>query len=86
MKKYELINNKWERNSTRKNSKWKLSWTTAKQVDDAEVKKSIEEFNSMPFEKYIEDYEGLGGAVGKKYTVISGAGLIRYEVIIIPSI
>ena len=81
--KYELIENIWKRKTTRKNSRWSLEYTNAKEVTTEEIKKTINDFDNCQLEKHIEDYEGLK-ANGKKYYSLSNDKLIKREVIIIP--
>ncbi len=76
MKMYEMIEMKWERKSKRVNSKWKMTWTNAKVVEEDRINKMIDEFNRMPFEKSVEDYKN-----GKKYVVING--LTKTEIIVL---
>ena len=71
MKMYEMVEMKWERKSCRKNSKWKMTWTNAKVVEENEINKMIDEFNRIPFEKFVEDYKE-DYKNGKKYVAING--------------
>ena len=76
MKMYEMIESKWERKSKRANSKWKMTWTNAKVVEEDRINKMIDEFNRIPFEKSVEDYKN-----GKKYVAING--LNKTEIIVL---
>ena len=78
--KIEMIENKWERKSCRKNSKWRLTWTNAKEIDDCRLMKMLDDFSRCPYEKYVEDYQGIQKD-GKKYVIING--LIKKEIIIL---
>ena len=76
MKMYEMIESKWERKSKRVNSKWKMTWTNAKVVEEDRINKMIDDFNRVPFEKFVEDYKN-----GKKYVAING--LTKTEIIVL---
>ena len=83
--KYEKIENKWIRKSTRKNSKWNLEFTTAKKIEENQIKNTLEAFKNVPsnYEKYTEKYQGIKND-GIKYIVINDTKLVKREVILIP--
>ena len=84
--KYEKIENKWIRKSTRKNSKWNLEFTTAKEVEENSLEDNKRAFNNVPsnYEKYVEEYTSLKGKKGIKYIIINDTKLVKREVILIP--
>ena len=83
--KYEKIENKWIRKSTKKNSKWNLEFTTAKKIEENQIKNILEAFKNVPsnYEKYTEEYEGIKNK-GIKYIVINDTKLVKREIILIP--
>jgi hypothetical protein len=83
--KYEKIENKWIRKSTKKNSKWNLEFTTAKKIEENQIENILVAFNNVPpnYEKYTEEYKGIRNK-GIKYTVINDTKLIKREIILIP--
>ena len=83
--KYEKIENKWIRKSTRNNSKWNLEFTTAKKIEENQVENILDAFKNVPsnYEKYTEEYEGIKNK-GIKYIVINDTKLVKREVILIP--
>ena len=82
---YEKIENKYTRKSTRKNSKWILDFTTAKKIDENNLENIKMAFNNVPsnYEKYIEEYTSLKGEKGIKYIVINDTKLVKREIILI---
>ena len=82
--KYEKIEMVYKRTSTRKNSKWKIDFTTSKIIDSEQYERVIKSFQQVPeyYEKYEEEYESLKGIKGIKYSTIYN--LTKREVILIP--
>ena len=78
--KYEKIENIYKRKSTRKNSKWTLDYTNAKEITKEELQKILNDFDNCPLEKYIEEYEGIRKNGTKYYSIDK---LIKREIIII---
>ena len=78
--KYEKIENIYKRKSTRKNSKWTLDYTNAKEITKEELQKILNDFDNCPLEKHIEEYEGIRKNGTKYYSIDK---LIKREIIII---
>ena len=78
--KYEQIENIYKRKSTRKNSKWTLDYTNAKEITKEELQKILKDFDNCPLEKHIEEYEGIRKNGTKYYSIDK---LIKREIIII---